>query len=131
MAIPRRTLRAETAPPLVPGTSCDLDIEINPTEALLRAGHRLRIAVAPGSFPRHYLPRALKRRIGAQTIMIDPAALATSPSWRTDRWVVRRRDRRQSSRGPANYLAGQCVQLSWRSIVELSPSSRAVRNRGV
>ncbi|WP_303757309.1 CocE/NonD family hydrolase C-terminal non-catalytic domain-containing protein, partial [Nocardia mexicana] len=70
---PRRTLRVETARPVVPGEPYDLDIEINPTEALLRAGHRLRIAVAPGSFPRHYLPPALKRRIGAQSVVIDPA----------------------------------------------------------
>ncbi|MBF6173996.1 CocE/NonD family hydrolase [Nocardia blacklockiae] len=70
---PMRTLRAETVVPVVPGEPFDLDIEINPTEAVLCAGHRLRVCVATGSFPRHYLPPAVKRRIAGQRIVIDPA----------------------------------------------------------
>ncbi|MBB5911384.1 hypothetical protein BJY24_000251 [Nocardia transvalensis] len=70
---PMRSLRADTVLPVVPGEPFDLDIEINPTEALLRAGHRLRVTVAPGSFPRHFLPPALKRRIDGQGIVVDPA----------------------------------------------------------
>ncbi|MGW4245384.1 CocE/NonD family hydrolase [Nocardia sp. NPDC004722] len=73
LIFPLHTLRADTALPVVPGEPFAIDIEINPTEAVLRAGHRLRVAVAPTSFPRHFLPPAMKRKINGQTIIVDPA----------------------------------------------------------
>ncbi|MBL1078068.1 CocE/NonD family hydrolase [Nocardia sp. 2] len=66
------TLRADSILPVEPGVPFDLDIEINPTEAVLRAGHRLRVAVAAGSFPRHWLPPRVKRKIDGQAVVLDP-----------------------------------------------------------
>ncbi|MCV7191616.1 CocE/NonD family hydrolase [Mycolicibacterium brumae] len=73
LLFPIHSLRAEDAHPLTPGQPFDIDIEINPTDAVLRCGHRLRVAVAAGSFPRHYLPRWLKNRVRGQSVLIDPA----------------------------------------------------------
>ncbi|QLY29204.1 CocE/NonD family hydrolase [Nocardia huaxiensis] len=72
LIFPLHTLRSDSVLPVVPGEPFAIDIEINPTEAVLRAGHRLRVAVAPASVPRHFLPPALKRKIKGQTIIIDP-----------------------------------------------------------
>lgn len=72
LVFPMHTLRAETVLPVVAGEPFGIDIEINPTEALIRAGHRLRVAVSPAGSVRHYLPRALKRKINGQTIILDP-----------------------------------------------------------
>ncbi|MEC3957371.1 CocE/NonD family hydrolase [Nocardia sp. CDC153] len=65
-------LTAESAQPLTPGEPFDIDIEINPTEALLRVGHRLRIAVSRTSFPRHLIAPWRKRHIASQAVLIDP-----------------------------------------------------------
>ncbi|MGH3563419.1 MAG: CocE/NonD family hydrolase, partial [Mycobacterium sp.] len=43
---------AEAALPVVPGQPFDVDIDINVTEAVIRAGHRLRVTVSRASFPR-------------------------------------------------------------------------------
>ncbi|MFI6866551.1 CocE/NonD family hydrolase [Nocardia sp. NPDC050406] len=72
LVFPLHTLRADAVLPVVPGEPFDMDIEINPTEAVLRAGHRLRVAIAPASFPRHWLPPALRRKVNGQTIVLDP-----------------------------------------------------------
>lgn len=72
LVFPLHTLRADAALPVTPGEPFDIDIEINPTEAVLRAGHRLRVAVAPASFPRHLLTPALRRKIKGQSIVLDP-----------------------------------------------------------
>lgn len=56
---------------MVPGEPFDIDIEISPTEALVRAGHRLRIAVSRTSFPRHLIPPWRSRRITGQTVVLD------------------------------------------------------------
>ncbi|MEV6770071.1 CocE/NonD family hydrolase [Nocardia sp. NPDC051030] len=72
LVFPLHTLLAESVLPVVPGEPFDIDIEINPTEAVLRAGHRLRVAIAPRSSPRHLLTPSLKRKINGQTIILDP-----------------------------------------------------------
>ncbi|MFJ4651567.1 CocE/NonD family hydrolase [Nocardia sp. NPDC088792] len=72
LLFPLHTLRADSVLPVVPGEPFDIDIEINPTEAVLRAGHRLRVTVASGSFPRHWLPPHLSRKINGQCIILDP-----------------------------------------------------------
>ncbi|MBF6334113.1 CocE/NonD family hydrolase [Nocardia transvalensis] len=73
LVAPVHPLRADMVLPVVPGEPFDIDIAINPTEALLRAGHRLRLTVASSCFPRHYLTPALKRKIKGQSIILDPA----------------------------------------------------------
>ncbi|MVU82649.1 CocE/NonD family hydrolase [Nocardia sp. ET3-3] len=73
LLFPHHPLTADSALPLSPGTPFDIDIEINPTEILLRTGHRLRIAVSRTSFPRHLLPTWRKRQITGQTVVLDPA----------------------------------------------------------
>ncbi|WP_067828435.1 CocE/NonD family hydrolase [Nocardia inohanensis] len=72
LLFPIHPLTADTIEPVIPGEPFDLDIEINPTEARLRTGHRLRIAVSRTSFPRHMIPRWKKREITGQAILIDP-----------------------------------------------------------
>ncbi|MGH3635241.1 CocE/NonD family hydrolase [Mycobacterium sp.] len=64
---------AESVLPVVPGQPFDVDIDINPTEAVLRAGHRLRVAVSRASFPRHFFSRSQRRKIKGQAIIVDPA----------------------------------------------------------
>ncbi|GAA5078984.1 CocE/NonD family hydrolase [Nocardia iowensis] len=66
------TLTAESVLPVVPGEPFVIDIEINPTEALLRTGHRLRVAVSRNSFPRHFIAPWRQRMIGGQAIALDP-----------------------------------------------------------
>ncbi|WP_194813521.1 CocE/NonD family hydrolase [Nocardia sp. XZ_19_385] len=73
LLFPMHTLTADSAAPLTPGVPFDIDIEINPTEALLRAGHRLRVSVSRSSFPRHFIAPWKKRQIRGQAIVLDPA----------------------------------------------------------
>ncbi|WP_225730153.1 MULTISPECIES: CocE/NonD family hydrolase [unclassified Nocardia] len=63
---------AESVLPVRPGEPFDLDIDINVTEAVIRTGHRLRVAVSRNSFPRHMFGPALRRKISGQSILIDP-----------------------------------------------------------
>ncbi|MEV0251545.1 CocE/NonD family hydrolase [Nocardia sp. NPDC050712] len=84
LLFPLHTLTAETAAPLTPGLPFDIDIEINPTEALLRAGERLRVSVSCSSFPRHFIAPWKQRQIRGQAIVLDPAhpsylSLLTAP----------------------------------------------------
>ncbi|MFX0578047.1 CocE/NonD family hydrolase [Nocardia nepalensis] len=72
LLFPLHPLTADSARPLVPGEPFDIDIEINPTEAVLRAGHRLRITISRNSFPRHFIPHWKQRQITGQTIVLDP-----------------------------------------------------------
>ncbi|MTJ65271.1 CocE/NonD family hydrolase [Nocardia seriolae] len=71
LLFPVHPLTAGSARPVVPGEPFDIDIEISPTEALVRAGHRLRIAVSRTSFPRHLIPPWRSRRITGQTVVLD------------------------------------------------------------
>ncbi|MEU7144604.1 CocE/NonD family hydrolase [Nocardia sp. NPDC046473] len=72
LLFPLHTLTADSVLPVIPGEPFVIDIEINPTEAVLRAGHRLRIAVSRTSFPRHLIPPWKQRAITGQTIVLDP-----------------------------------------------------------
>ncbi|MEV6279527.1 CocE/NonD family hydrolase [Nocardia sp. NPDC051832] len=72
LLFPLHTLTADTAAPLTPGEPFDIDIEINPTEVLLRAGHRLRVSVSRSSFPRHFIAPWKQRQIRGQAILLDP-----------------------------------------------------------
>ncbi|MGH3966931.1 MAG: CocE/NonD family hydrolase C-terminal non-catalytic domain-containing protein, partial [Mycobacterium sp.] len=73
LLVAEHTLTAESVLPVVPGQPFDIDIDVNVTDAVIRAGHRLRVAVSRGSFPRHVLNRAQRRKIKGQTIIIDQA----------------------------------------------------------
>ncbi|MFE9576911.1 CocE/NonD family hydrolase [Nocardia sp. NPDC006044] len=72
LVFPLHSLTAESVLPVVPGEPFAIDIEINPTEAVLPAGHRLRIAVSRTSFPRHLIPPWKQRAITGQAIVLDP-----------------------------------------------------------
>ncbi|MFB7719544.1 CocE/NonD family hydrolase [Nocardia sp. NPDC056100] len=65
-------LTAEALLPVVPGVEHELDIDINATEAVLRAGHRLRVTVARTSWPRYVLTPATTRAIKGQQVVLDP-----------------------------------------------------------
>lgn len=60
--------------PVHPGVPFELDIDINPTEAVLKAGHRLRVAISRTSVPRHSFSRAQRKRITRQTLILTPEA---------------------------------------------------------
>ncbi|MGH3635797.1 MAG: CocE/NonD family hydrolase [Mycobacterium sp.] len=64
---------AASALPVVPGQPFDVDVDVNATEAIIRAGHRLRVTVSRASFPRHFLSRSQRRKIKGQTIIFDVA----------------------------------------------------------
>ncbi|MCV7260362.1 CocE/NonD family hydrolase [Mycobacterium shimoidei] len=66
-------MTAESVLPVVPGRPFDIDIDINATDAVIRAGHRLRVAVGRGGFPRYSLSRSQRRKSRGQAIIIDPA----------------------------------------------------------
>ncbi|MEV6274391.1 CocE/NonD family hydrolase [Nocardia sp. NPDC051832] len=70
-------LTADSVCAVEPGVPHELDIDINATEAVLRAGHRLRVAVTRTSWPRHFLTPAVGRKIKEQSILLDPR----HPSW--------------------------------------------------
>ncbi|PXX57413.1 hypothetical protein DFR70_11868 [Nocardia tenerifensis] len=72
LLFPLHTLTAASALPVVPGVPFGIDLEINPTEAVLRAGHRLRVTVSRNSFPRHMIPPWLRRAITGQAVVLDP-----------------------------------------------------------
>ncbi|WP_431965510.1 CocE/NonD family hydrolase [Nocardia sp. bgisy134] len=65
-------MTADSAQPVEPGLAFEIDIEINPTEALLRAGHRLRISVSRTSSPRHLIPPWKQRQIAGQRVLLRP-----------------------------------------------------------
>lgn len=77
LLVAEHPLTAEALLPVVPGVPHELDIDINPTEAVLRAGHRLRVAIARTSWPRHFLTPTVNQRIKDQLIVLDPQ----HPSW--------------------------------------------------
>ncbi|WP_051727732.1 CocE/NonD family hydrolase [Nocardia brasiliensis] len=79
LLFPLHPLTADAVLPIEPGTPFTIDIEINPTAALIRAGHRLRVAVSRTSFPRHFLAPWRRRHITGQTVVLDPE----SPSYLT------------------------------------------------
>ncbi|QLY28043.1 CocE/NonD family hydrolase [Nocardia huaxiensis] len=67
----------ESILPVLPDEPHELDIHLNATEAVLRAGHRLRVAVARRSWPRYQITPAMSRNIKGQAIILDPK----QPSW--------------------------------------------------
>lgn len=73
LLIAEHTLTAASALPVGPGEPFDIDVDINATDAVIRAGHRLRVVISRGSFPRHLVSRSQRRRIDGQAIVIDPA----------------------------------------------------------
>jgi putative CocE/NonD family hydrolase len=59
---------------VTPGQPIELPIEVFPTNALIRAGHSLRLTVASGDFPHQLPPLGMLGRslTGATTILTDP-----------------------------------------------------------
>lgn len=66
---------------VVPGEATPIDVMINPTDAVLQPGHRLRVNVLAGSFPGNIpnLRTAIDTQLAPQTIHLDP----TRPSFLT------------------------------------------------
>jgi putative CocE/NonD family hydrolase len=65
----------ESVLPVAAGTPTAVDVEVFPTNWVLKAGHRLKIVVDPSDFP-HALPPApaLLARLGGQvSVLTDPA----------------------------------------------------------
>ncbi|MFI1914958.1 CocE/NonD family hydrolase [Nocardia sp. NPDC020380] len=60
--------------PLVPGQPTVLDIAVNPVDAVLQPGHRVRIDVYASNFPRGVLlpPLLVESRLAPQHLMLDP-----------------------------------------------------------
>ncbi|UFS98628.1 CocE/NonD family hydrolase [Nocardia huaxiensis] len=72
LVAPEHPLTADSVLPVTPGVPHDLDIDTTATEAVLRAGHRLRVAVTRGSWPRYWATPAVARRLKEQSIVLDP-----------------------------------------------------------
>ncbi|MFF0491869.1 CocE/NonD family hydrolase [Nocardia sp. NPDC004068] len=70
---PVHPLTAESEIPAEPHRPHSVDIDLHATEALVRAGHRLRISVTRNSFPRYLLTPSIRRNITTQAILLDPA----------------------------------------------------------
>ncbi len=76
---PYPILTLDTRRPVVPGQPTVVDIGLNPTDGMLRPGHRLRVDVYALNFPRSLPLRPLLNESGLrpQHIELDP----TQPSW--------------------------------------------------
>ncbi|RDI54055.1 CocE/NonD family hydrolase [Nocardia mexicana] len=68
-------LTLDSRQPLVPGQPTTLDVAVNPTDAVLQPGHRLRIDVFASNFPRGMLlpPLLVESRLAAQHLVLDEA----------------------------------------------------------
>ncbi|WP_280431031.1 CocE/NonD family hydrolase [Nocardia brasiliensis] len=66
--------------PLGPGQPTALDVAVNPLDAVLKPGHRLRVNVFASNFPRGFLPPPLlfdggiRNALTPQHLVLDPAA---------------------------------------------------------
>ncbi|WP_194832000.1 CocE/NonD family hydrolase [Nocardia sp. XZ_19_369] len=71
---PRPFTSLEHRQPTVPGEATTLDITMPATEALLKPGHRLRVDVYAGNFPKGLpiLPMLLDTGLKAQHVQLDP-----------------------------------------------------------
>ncbi|MGA9873912.1 MAG: CocE/NonD family hydrolase [Rhodococcus sp. (in: high G+C Gram-positive bacteria)] len=87
---PNHPLTEDTLLPVPLGVAIELDIDLLSTEALLVAGHRLRVDVFAANAPRFMpiLPDLIRTRGAAQDITIDPehpsylvAPLLGEPGW--------------------------------------------------
>ncbi|WP_067535797.1 CocE/NonD family hydrolase [Nocardia crassostreae] len=72
LVAPEHPLTAESVLPVTPGEPFELDIDINATEAILYAGHRLRVTVSGSGFPRHLLSLPQLRKVKGQTVILGP-----------------------------------------------------------
>ncbi|MBF6473165.1 MULTISPECIES: CocE/NonD family hydrolase [Nocardia] len=72
---PRPFTSLEQRQPTVPGEATTLDIALPATEALLRPGHRLRVDVYAGNFPKGLpiLPMLIDTGLRPQHLELDPA----------------------------------------------------------
>jgi putative CocE/NonD family hydrolase len=71
---PYHPFTRESVQPVTPGEPMRLDVEIFPTDAVIKAGHRLRITVAPSDFPHTIppLPQLLDSLAGLVSVHHDP-----------------------------------------------------------
>ena len=73
---PYPVLTLATRQPIVPGQPTQLDIGLTATDAVLQPGHRLRVDVAAGNFPKGLLLRPLlnESELKPQHLVLDPSA---------------------------------------------------------
>ncbi|MDF0530465.1 CocE/NonD family hydrolase [Tsukamurella sp. 8F] len=71
--------------PVEPDVVYELDIDLVDTDALIDEGHRIRVDVYAGSFPRYLatVPDLIRTRLGRQSLVLDPDA----PSYLTLRLI--------------------------------------------
>ncbi|WP_205697692.1 CocE/NonD family hydrolase [Conexibacter sp. SYSU D00693] len=80
-----RVVRGETIQPwhpytrssvqaVKPGEATEMDVEVFPTNAVIRKGHRLRVVVAPSDFPHQVppLPQLRDSLLGSVKVLTDP-----------------------------------------------------------
>lgn len=67
-------LTRPTKQPVRPGEAIELDIDLVPTDAILEPGHRLRVDIYAGSFPRFLsvIPDIRRIRRRPQRLVLDP-----------------------------------------------------------
>lgn len=72
---PYHPFTRESVLQVTPGEPMPLDVEVFPTNAVIKAGHRLRITVAPSDFPHSIppLPQLLDSLAGIVSVHHDPA----------------------------------------------------------
>ncbi|MFB7721413.1 MULTISPECIES: CocE/NonD family hydrolase [unclassified Nocardia] len=68
-------LTLDSRQPLVPGQPTTIDIAVNPVDAVLQPGHRVRIDVYASNFPRGVLlpPLLVESRLANQHVLLDPS----------------------------------------------------------
>ncbi|GAB4588087.1 CocE/NonD family hydrolase [Nocardia sp. IFM 10818] len=72
LVAPEHPMTAESVLPVTPGEPFAIDIDLHATEAILYAGHRLRVAVSGSGFPRHLLSLPQLRKVKGQTVILAP-----------------------------------------------------------
>lgn len=76
---PFPTLTLEDRQAIVPGEPTTLEVGLEPTDAVLQPGHRLRVDIYAANFPKGMMIPALllESQLRPQHLVLDPAA----PSW--------------------------------------------------
>jgi putative CocE/NonD family hydrolase len=75
MLQPWHPFTRDSALPVPVGQPVEVPVEVFPARAVIKAGHRLRIAISPGDFPHQLppVPRLLDSLGGYDQVLTDPA----------------------------------------------------------
>jgi len=71
---PSYSLTLDSRRPIDPGTPTELDVGLNPTQAVLKPGHRLRVDVYAANLPKGMLlgPLLRESELKPQHLQLDP-----------------------------------------------------------